>query len=294
MRYEAMERLKFEHSVRKMANVLGVKEAAFYQWRKRQQNNLTKQAEEEKLIAKVRKVFEDHERIYGYRSMKRALEAEEIYLSEYKVRQIMRTSGMYPESYKKYRPAKSGKANGRYLENLLSQDFKTSRLNEKWAGDITYIKTKVGWVYMACIIDLHNKEIVGYEIAKRADTELVCRALSYALVKRNITDKSALVFHSDRGIQYASKRFQKMLELNDVKGSMSRAGCPFDNAPTECFISIAKRERIYRKDYLNIFEVRRDLFDYIEVFYNRKRIQRGLGYVSPLVFRQEIEARRAA
>jgi transposase InsO family protein len=277
-----------------MARVLGVKESAYYQWRKRHQAAQERRSQEVLLVKTLRAVFDESEQTYGYRKMVNALAEYGIYLSEYRVRSIMRSNGMYPVTCTKYRPASSGKKTGRYLDNLFGQDFSTVRLDEKWAGDITYIKTKIGWVYLACVIDLHNKEIVGYSIAKKADAELVCRALSYALIRRDITKDDGLVFHCDRGVQYASKRFQTLLKANDVTGSMSRAGCPFDNAPAESFFSTAKRERIYRRDYQDISEVRIDLFDYIEVFYNGKRIQAGLGYKSPLAVRAIIESKKAA
>jgi transposase InsO family protein len=294
MRYEAMDRLKSYHSIRKMAQVLGVKDSAFYQWRRRRDKNAEKQREQEMLVFHVRRVFEASQQTYGYRKMTSALSEEGVVLSEYRVRGIMRANGMYPVTTIKYRPARSGKVTGCYLDNLFNQDFSTTRLNEKWAGDITYIKTKIGWVYLACVIDLHNREIVGYDIARKADTELVCRAFSYALFRRTIAESNTLTFHCDRGVQYASKRFQNMLTINGVTGSMSRPGCPYDNAVAENFFSTAKRERIYRKDYTDITEVRRDLFDYIEVFYNRKRIQTCLGNVSPVNYRLNIETEEAA
>jgi transposase InsO family protein len=218
--------------------------------------------------------------------MTHALREEGVLLSEYKVRHIMRSAGMYPASVRKFKPYRSKQANGRYLDNLFNQDFSTTRINEKWAGDITHIKTKLGWVYLAAVIDLHNKEIVGYDISSKASAELVCRALSYAITRRNINAASDLTFHCDRGTQYTSRRFRSMLEACDIQGSMSRAGCPFDNAPTENFFSIAKRECIYRKNFSDITEVRQEIFDYIEVFYNRKRIQTGLGNKSPEEYRQ--------
>ena len=294
MRYEAMSRLTDQYSVRKMAKVLGVKDSAFYQWRRRQKQNAEKQASQELLVKAVRSVFDESRQTYGYRNMTKALAGKGIVLSEYRVRHIMRSNGMYPVTAAKFRPARSGKADGRYLDNLFNQDFKTTRLNQKWAGDITYIKTGLGWVYLATIIDLHNREIVGYDISKKMDAELVCRALSYALTRRDITDKDDLIFHSDRGCQYASLRFQTMLEANGVTGSMSRPGCPYDNAVAEHFFSTAKRECIYRMDFSDITEVRRILFDYIEVFYNRTRAQACLGHVSPINYAAGAVTQKAA
>lgn len=294
MRYAAMERIIKEHSVRKMARVLGVKESAFYQWRRRERIMENRRIDQGRLIDEVRRVFDASRQTYGYRKMTSALAAQGLVLTEYKVRHIMRGNGMYPVTAMRYRPGRSGKATGRYLDNLFNQDFSTTGLNEKWAGDITYIKTKIGWVYLACVIDLHNKEVVGYDISKKADAELVCRALSYALARRNITKNNTLTCHTDRGVQYASRRFQTMLDTNEIRGSMSKAGCPFDNAPVESFFSSAKRECILRKDYLDITDVRRDIFDYIEIFYNRKRIQTGLGNKSPNAFKESLELSKAA
>ena len=133
--------------------------------------------------------------------------------------------------------------------------------------------------------DLYNREIKGYSVSKSIDSELVRRALGNALTRRRTATKG-LMFHSDRGIQYSSKSYQRLLDENNIIGSMSRGGCPYDNACVESFFSTAKRECIYRKEYDTMEEVKRDLFDYIELFYNRKRMHRTLGYRSPVEYRQ--------
>jgi len=292
MKYEAMHALRYDFSVRKMAKVLNLKESAYYQWKARYERNARRREAEAVLAKRVRQVFEEHESVYGYRKMQTALVNEGVELSYYRVRKIMRETGLYPESAKKYKPAGSKKTNDRYLENKLEQNFKASAPNELWAGDITYIKTKPGYVYLATVIDLYSKEIIGYSISKHIDTELTKRALANALVTSKRRENDKTIFHSDRGCQYTSKSFQKMLAASGIEGSMSRAGCPYDNAPSESLFSAMKRECIYRKDYANIEEVKQDLFRYIELFYNRKRLHASLGYVSPQAFRQAFESRK--
>ena len=166
----------------------------------------------------------------------------------------------------------------------MNRNFNPAGFNEIWEGDITYIKTCLGWVYLAIVLDLYNKEVIGYSVSKNIDTELVKRALSNALVNTGGGGKTT-IFHSDRGIQYSSKSFQQMLTQYGITGSMSRPGSPYDNACAESFFSTAKRECIYRKEYVTIEEVKSDLFSYIELFYNRKRMHTSLGYQSPVGFR---------
>jgi len=294
MKYEAMNKLRGEHSVSMMAKALDVKPQSYRQWRRRQEVALQRRNAEAVLVEQVREVFEKGRKTYGYRKMVRALALEGIVLSEYKVRKIMRENGMYSIAGDKWRPIKGKRHSGKYLNNLLNQDFDIQRPNMVWAGDITYIKTKLGWVYLAVVIDLCTKEVIGWAVSRKINTELVKRALANALVMSGKTEADKIIFHSDRGCQYASKSFQKMCKERNITASMSRPGCPYDNACVECFFSAAKRESIYRANFAEISEVETHLFDYIELFYNRGRIQAGLGYLSPMQYRSTFEDRKAA
>jgi transposase InsO family protein len=290
MKYEAIDKLRGEHRVSKMARALNLSPQGYYQWRRRQQQRRIKQLEGAKLASRVREIFEkDGRKTFGYRKMLRVLAKKGIVLSEYRIRKIMQENGMYSVSGDKWRPIKHKKHSGRYLDNLLNQDFDVSKPNEVWAGDITYIKTKLGWVYLAVVIDLCSREVIGHAVSRKINAELVRRALANALILSGKKHRDSLIFHSDRGIQYASKSFQKMCVLHNITQSMSRPGCPYDNAPVESFFSSAKRENIYRKNYTGIDEVKSDLLDYIEVFYNRVRVQAGLGYLSPRQYRLSLE-----
>lgn len=181
--------------------------------------------------------------------MQRALCNEGIEISEYKVRRIMRENGFYPETRTKYKPTHNGKTDGKYHKNLLQQNFKTEKKNQVWVGDITYIKTQIGWVYLAVVMDLYNREVIGYH---------------------------------------------KMLKEHNITGSMSRPGCPYDNSCMESFFATLKKERIYRREYDTMEDVQRDMFRYIELFYNRKRLHSVLGYMSPVSHRLEYDRMNVA
>ena len=284
MKYEAIRACSSEHSVRKMCQVLGLKESGYYQWLSRLRKRLAKREAEQGVIKKIGEIFEANKRVYGYRKMHKAMVKAGYGLSRYKVRKIMQENGFFPVVVKKYKPYKSGKTDGRYFENRLGQNFTVDSPNAVWVGDITYIRTKLGFVYLAAVIDLYNREIVGYSVSKDIDAALAKAALGNALARRGKSSTS-LIFHSDRGCQYSSRSFQAMLRENNVEGSMSKAACPYDNACAESFFSSAKRECIYRKEYDCIESVKSDLFEYIEMFYNRKRIHASLGYLSPVEYR---------
>ena len=284
MKYEAIHTYSLEFSVKKMCNALELKPSAYYNWAKRQIVRNEKKKIEAKLANRVREVFDINRKVYGYRKMQLALEKEGLSLSLYRIRKIMRENGLYSASIEKFKPPQRRNPDGRFHDNIINQEFNPRRPNEVWAGDITYIKTRLGWVYLAAVMDLFNREIIGYSVSKSIDTELVKRALSNALTNTNGGGKNT-IFHSDRGIQYSSKTFQKMLEEHGIKGSMSRSSCPYDNACLESFFSTAKKECILRKDYITLEEVKLDLFDYIELFYNRKRMHQTLGYMSPVEYR---------
>lgn len=150
----------------------------------------------------------------------------------------------------------------------------------------------MGWVYLAAVMDLYNREVIGYSISKKIDTELVKQALSNAIARQG--KEQGLIFHSDRGCQYSSKGYHKMLDENAIVGSMSRPGCPYDNSCIESFFATLKKERIYRREYNAMQDVKRDLFQYIELFYNRKRMHSVLGYMSPVAYRMKYAGKEVA
>ena len=287
MKCEAIFTNSSRHSVRKMCKALELKESAYYAWNRAEEKRNQRVQKEKEDIQTIRKVFEETHRIYGCRRIRQALQQSGRQMSEWRVRRIMRENGLYPEHLKKFKPGKHVKGDG-----SVQQQFRPEKPNEKWAGDITYLKTKLGWVYLAAVIDLYNREVIGYSISKKIDAELACRALSNAIA-RNGKPKE-LIFHSDRGCQYSSREYQRMLEAYGITGSMSKPGYPYDNSCMESFFASMKKEYILRKEYDQMSSLSKDLFYYIEMFYNRKRLHSTLGYMSPVAYRlQHCQAKTA-
>lgn len=178
--------------------------------------------------------------------------------------------------------------------NLLDRNFTAKAPNQKWAADITYIPTRQGWLYLAVVMDLFSRKIVGWSMSDTIDSTLVQSAMRMALLERH--PAAGLLHHSDRGVQYASGDFQDLLKKNQAVCSMSRKGNCWDNACVESFFSRLKNEWVKGKLYETVDEAKTDLFEYIEVFYNRKRRHASLGYVSPVVYEEmhEMNQNRAA
>ncbi len=165
-------------------------------------------------------------------------------------------------------------------ENVLDRDFSTTTINEKWLGDITYIHTiKDGWCYLASVIDLHTRKIVGYSFGKSMTTDLIIRALDNAYTAQRPDE--GLIFHSDLASQYTSLEFSKHTQNKGIMQSFSKKGCPYDNACIESFHAVLKKEEVYRVKYFDYDSARLRLFEYIEGWYNRKRIHGSIGFISP-------------
>lgn len=283
MKCEAMWKYIGKYTIVEMCRALGINESTYYKWLCRKQRQKNRLTEQRKLVRKVTEIFEENKSVYGHRKLKIALEKQGIELSYYRVRKIMRQNGLFPELKRKFKPYPRVKSDGRFSENILNQNFETSNPNKIWAGDITYIRTSLGWVYLSVVMDLFNREIIGYSVSRNVGAELAKRSLSDALARTEVTE--GIMFHSDRGTQYSSKSFASMLCEYGMVGSMSRCGCPYDNSCVERFFASLKRECIYRKRYSTMEEVEKDVFEYIELFYNRKRLYKTLGYMSPVDYR---------
>ena len=194
MKYEAIKEFSSRFPVKKMCKTLELDSSNYYRWINNCKKVEKKLEKEKELLKQIENIFEESGRTYGYRVMKEALKNVGIEISEYKIRKIMKENGLYPETRKKYKPYKNGKKNGRYHKDMIRQNFKTEKVNEVWVGDITYIKTRLGWVYLAAVIDLYNREVIGYAISKKIDTELVKRALGNAIGRRGT--KKGMIFHT--------------------------------------------------------------------------------------------------
>jgi putative transposase len=175
-------------------------------------------------------------------------------------------------------------------QNLLARDFKADTINTKWAADITYVPTEQGWLYFAAVMDLYSRRIIGWSMSERIDSKLVTEALRMAIEQRK--PQNGLVHHSDRGVQYACEDFQELLKAEGIVCSMSRRGDCWDNACMESFFGSFKMEWMAGKQYKNFEEAKKDIFKYVELFYNRRRRHASLGYVSPAAYEEMSENER--
>ena len=245
MKYEAIKKYRKEYPVIKMCKVLGLYPPNYYKWEHQEKKREERRYSELGYVKQIERIFNENRRNIGYRGVRQRLLQEGSELSEYRVRKIMKENGFYPETLKKYKPCHNGKKTGKCFENRVKQQFNAPKQNQLWAGDITYIKTNLGWVYLSVVLDLYNREVIGYSTSKKINTELVKRSLGNAIL-RNGTGEG-LIFHSDRGSQYARKGFQEMLRIHGINGSMSRPGCPYDNSCVESFFATLKKNRSTRE-----------------------------------------------
>ena len=227
----------------------------------------------------MRVAHDETKQSYGYKRLHAHLAEQGHHISQYMVRRIKEEYGIACRRHKRFKVTTNSNHNKFIYPNLLDQKFDTSRPNEAWVSDITYVWTNEGWLYLAGVKDLYTKELVGYAINKRMTADLVCRALNMAI--KNKRPNQQLIVHSDRGSQYCSHAYHKIIKQHKLKGSMSRRGNCFDNAPIESFWDILKNELVYHEDYKTRFEDISDIIKYIELDYNQTRIQKGLDYKTP-------------
>lgn len=235
--------------------------------------------ENEAVLARIQTIHAESKGRYGAPKIHYLLTQEKVDFSLNRVQRIMKKAGIRSTIVKKYRPTSS---TGQVVEreNLLEQNFETTTINEKWVADITYIHTlRDGWCYLASVLDLHTKKIVGYSFSKSMTTELVLQALANAIDVQQ--PEEGLILHTDLGSQYTSEDFEKAVKEAKFKQSFSRKGCPYDNACIESFHAILKKEEVYQSSYINFETARLTLFHYIESWYNRKRIHGAINYLTP-------------
>lgn len=271
---------KTEHSINSMCKELGVKRSGYYSWLQRGKS------EREKrnlwLEHKIWFIFQESCQRYGSPRIIAELKAQGIKCTKKTVAKIMKYLGLKSKIRRRYKITTNSKHKFPVAKNLVERKFNPAESNRLWVSDITYIRTLEGWLYLAVIIDLYSKTIVAWSASNRADENLVAGTITKAINSRN--PGKELIFHSDRGVQYASLKVRSLLEKKKVNQSMSSKGNCYDNAPAESFFSILKRELIYHEVYKTREEAKTSLFQYIEIFYNRKRRHSALGYMSPLEF----------
>ena len=232
---------------------------------------------------KIRRVHEGNLRVYGSPRIYQALKSQGESVCENTVARIMQQRQIRAKTKRKFVPRTTDSQHDQPVaKNLLDREFKAHLPNQKWVADITYIPTDEGWLYLAGVMDLCSRKIVGWSMREHMQSELVGEALTMALVHRR--PKAGLLHHSDRGVQYASEEYCHLLTLHGIRSSMSGKGDCWDNACAESFWSTLKTELVHHEHYTTREQARQSIFEYIEVFYNRKRLHSSLGYQSPEAF----------
>ena len=264
-----------------MCGALGVSRGGFYAWLTRPRSERSRSDEE--LGAKVRASFLASDRTYGARRIWKDVLAEGVECGLHRIERLMRQQGLKARPRRRRLPPDLGERQvGAIAANMLDRSFEAPAPNRKWIADFTYIWTAEGWLYVAAVVDLFSRRVVGWSMSASMTAQLVTDALVMAIWRRG--KPRALLHHSDRGSQYTSEQFQRLMADHGVTCSMSRSGNCWDNAAMESFFSSLKTERIARKTYRTRNDARADVFDYIERFYNPKRRHSTIGYMSPMDF----------
>ena len=261
-----------------LCRLMGVSRGGFYDYLARQQREPDPEREEK--LGWVKEIAEGSDHTYGSRRMARGLRALGYPVGRHQARGLMRAAGVWVRYRRRYRVTTNSNHRHPVFPNRLERDFTARAPNQVWASDISYLWTREGWLYLAVVMDLYSRKVVGWSLGRRLTSGLVCDALVMALWCRR-PKKGQLIHHSDQGVQYASQAFRRLLKIHRITGSMSRKGDCWDNAVVESFFGSLKSERVHWKNYQSREEARRDVVEYITMFYNSHRLHSYLGYQCP-------------
>jgi putative transposase len=286
MKYSFIKSHGSLYGVEKMCRLFKVSRSGYYAWRGRGRSS--RELANESLLTCIKESYIKGRRAYGSPRITDDLRESGIRCGRHRVARLMRLAGIRARTRRRYRITTDSKHKLPVAPNLLARDFTSNAPDRIWVSDITYIWTGEGWSYLAAILDLYSRRIVGWSMGSRLDADLVVKALWQAVRRRR--PNKGLVFHSDRGVQYASGRMREELKRHGFIQSMSRKGDCWDNAVMESFFHTLKTEHTYFERYQSRAEARIKLFDYIEIFYNRQRKHSTLGYKSPLRFEEKRKA----
>ena len=280
MRYEFIDQNRDEFEVAVMCQLLQVSRSGYYAWRKRGISQ--REIANNQLVEKIRRVYHENRQVYGGIRVWKALKQDGIACGRDRVARLMRANGWRGKRLKRRVRTTVSDDSKAPAPNLLNRQFKVDAPNLKWVGDITYIPTGQGWLFLAVVIDLYSRKVIGWAMANHMRTALVCDAFKMAVRQRQ--PGAGLLFHSDRGSQYSSDDFRQLLADTKAVASMSRRGNCLDNAVAESFFATLKTELIDAAGYATRAEAETDIFFYIEGFYNRRRLHSHLAYRSPTDF----------
>lgn len=283
MKYQFMKDHKDEFRVERMSKVFKVSRSGYYDFIVRKPSNRVQ--ENGRLLDKIKDSYQNSRKTYGSPRICSELRANGETCSRKRIARIMKKYDMAAKMKKRFKVTTKANPNEIPAPNLLNQDFVAKEPNQRWVADFTYVDTKEGWLYVAAVMDLFSRRVVGLAMSDRMKDDLVIAALQQALIHRH--PDAGLLHHSDRGSQYTSKDFRGLLMKYCIVASMSGSGNCYDNAVIESFFHTLKTEHIYFEQYESREQAKRSIFEYVEVFYNRKRLHSTLKYMSPVVFEKQ-------
>ncbi len=267
-------------SVSTLCRAFGVSRSGYYRWC---QSNASQKAKiSAQLDAEIIELFGQHKQRYGSPRITEALREKGENVNHKRVEKRMAALGLRAKHAKKFKATTDSKHSLPIAPNLLQQDFSAEQPNEKWVGDITYVWTAKGWLYLAVFIDVFSRQVVGWSMSKRINKQLVCDALLMSLWRRGFP--KGVIVHTDRGSQYCSGQYQQLLNDNGLTCSMSGKGCCYDNAVAESFFHSLKVESLYDYSFSDREHAKKVIFEYIEIYYNQQRLHSSIGYKTPVGF----------
>jgi len=285
-----MKNRRLHYSIPFMCRMLDLSRSGYYAWLNR---TPSKRAQEEgRLEAEIRAAHKRTRQTYGPERLQQDLKEHGVKVGVFRIRRIRKKLDIRCKQKKKFKATTDSQHTLPVAENLLNQEFTTTAPNRVWLSDITYISTEEGWLYLAAHKDLFTGEVVGYAMGPRMTKNLVIQSLFKAVSAKR--PRPGLIHHSDRGSQYCSHEYRKTLDRFGMTPSMSRKGDCYDNAPAESFWGMLKSELVHHRRYKTRQEAMKEITEHIEVFYNRERRQRRLGYLSPAAYERQYYATRAA
>jgi transposase InsO family protein len=285
VKYSFITQHKNTYSVYLMCEVLGVIRQCYYHYCRNRENKPA-DPEHQEMLMWVKAIAKASDDTYGSRRMKKALIALGFPVSRNKAGKLMREADVQVRHRRKYKVTTNSHHQQPVFDNLVKRQFDVPEPDRVYVADITYIWTQEGWLYLAVVIDLFSRKVVGWSMGSRMKASLVCDALTMAIWQRK--PKAGLIHHSDRGSQYASKAFSELLKAHGVNGSMSAKGDCWDNAVAESFFGSLKQERVHWRNYQTRYEAQQDILNYISMFYNSTRLHSTLDYMSPNDYEKQL------
>ena len=284
MKYAFMQEQREEFELKRMCQVLQVSRSGYYDWARRQESNRSQR--DRTLLKEIRKVHEETKEAYGANKTWRTLNQSGMACGKHRVARLRRQAGIEARRKRKFRLAYKARNTAPAPPNLLRWPFKADYPDQVWVTDVTFVPTRSGWLYLAVMIDLHTRVVVGWSMKDRPNQELVNEALMMAAEQRR--PKPGLIHHSDQGVLYSSGSYLALLEKYGMLRSMSGKGNCYDNAVAESFFSSLKNELVHHCNFTTRDQARSEIFEYLELFYNRKRLHQSLNYQTPMKYKSVV------